>query len=450
MLRKRPSHLVALTLGALARVHVDALIHEQVAFDSADVCWWSLTPPDPVCPVLRQQNITQLLEHLNVANQWQGGTECEGAYCLYANRGFAAGRGIAVITDPANLAKVKQVGNVLQEYEVSFDDDAENVPFRISDVEEDRDGAVVVASKSLTRGDPIMAHTPVLLVHPRFRADAAPDRQQRLLQRALDALPAKTARKLKDRLDNAHASAAAPDLVALLAAEAFPVPLETMPHDGLFPEAANIAHDCRPSTVAYVDPVSLMLITTATSPIHPGHELTLSRLDPFATYEDRQAQAHAKWGHPCTCSQCRLDGSEAADSATRLHEIKWIEGKLRDPASAEISTGIIAYYLGLHENERLQCCLSAAYQLAAENFNMLGHESHALKYADLAIESFKMEKGDGVAQVREMQKLKKNPKGHATWKQRVGADKASAQDPRLTQPVAAANPASTTKPTNTP
>lgn len=414
-----PPRLIIIALVGCLSYAVDALIHEQVAFDSFNVCWWSLTPPDPVCPVLRQQNLTDIVNSLKSSNNWQGGTHCEGPYCLYANRAFASGRGIVVITDPDSLAKVKQVGDLLQEYDISFADDSPNVPFHTTHV--DGKGEAVVASNAMKRGDPIMAHTPVLLVHQTFRKDAPRERQQQLLKMAVDALPATTAEKLKD--------CGSIDMV-LSAQSSFEVNWEASDdkahaHDGVFPEAATITHDCRPNTAYYVDPATLMHITTAAQPIRPGEHLTLSRLDPFATREERQAQAHAKWGSRCTCSQCSLSAAEAADSETRLREIQWIEAKLRDPASPEVSsTGLVTYHLGLHENERLHCCLARAYALAAENLNMLGHDKHAVKYADLAIEAFKMEKGEGVPEIREMEEVRSNPKGHATWKQRLKAKKA--------------------------
>lgn len=438
------SHLFFIALGCLR--HVDALIHEQVAFDSSNVCWWSLTPPDPICPVLKQQNITQLIENLKSSNQWVGGTECEGIYCLYSYRGFAGGRGISVITTSENVDKVKHVGDVLQEYEVSFDDDSEKVPFRTKRV----GGRVeaVVASNKLKRGDPIMAHTPVLLVHQKFKEEAPKMKQQRLLNLAIDALPETTAEKLKGRISDKS------NLHALLSSDSFVVNLEgptgdkDQAHDGIFPEAASVSHNCRPNTVYYVDQITLMLITTAAQPIKPGEELTQSRLDPFATREERQAQAHARWGSGCICSHCTLSDSAADDSETRLHEIKWIESKLRDMESIEVSTGLVSYHLGLHENEGLHCCLSSAYALAAENFNMLGHAKYAAKYADLAIEAFKMEKGEGVNEVREMEALRRNPKKHATWKARVRIQKAKSES-GITGPAAVTTAASTALPVQT-
>lgn len=473
-LRRSPRPIV-LTLAAClfpAR-HVGALVHEQVAFDSSDVCWWSLVPPDPVCPVLKQHNLTELVENLKPRpNQWDGGAECDGPYCLYANPGFAGGRGIAVITTPGALARVKAVGDLLQEYEVSFDDDAEKVPFRSSSSSSSttgRGGEALVATRALKRGDPIMAHTPVLLVHHAFTRDASQQaKQQRLLDRAVDALPATTAKMLKDRGTSEGSS-----IYDILATQSFEVKLggdndeeeeeHAHLHDGLFPEASRLHHDCRPNTAHYVDPTTLMHITTAAQPIHPGDPLTLTRLDPFATREERQAQARARArrrrpgvsttststsgedggeggeGEGCTCPQCTLPPQEAADSDVRLGEIKWLAAKLRDPASPEVATpGLVTYHLGLHENERLHCCLAEAYALAAVNFNMLGYDQHAVRYADLAIDSFRMEKGGVGSSSRsgavggievsssEMEALRRDAKGHASWRARVGSKKKKA------------------------
>lgn len=432
-------------LACLVPTTTNALIHEQVAFDSADVCWWSLTPPDPVCPVLRQHNLTDLVNTLREesalrdVNEWRGGAECEGPYCLYANRGFAGGRGVALVTNPDGLAKLKQVGDLLQEYGVSFADDDDNVPFRTTTQPhaEDEHPEVVVASRALRRGDPIMAHTPVLLVHQAFRRDAPPERQQHLLRLAVNALPAATAKKLKKVLGSTITTDALSSFEVNWGATDDDN-TDNNAHDAVFPEAAALRHHCRPNTASYVDPTTLMHITTAAQPIPPGEALTrLSRrVDPLAPREDRQAQ------HAHACSQCSsLPPDEAADSETRLREIRWIDAKLRDPDSPEVSApGLVTYHLGLHENEQLHCCLARPYRLAAENLNMLGYDKYAAKYADAAVEALKMERGEGAPEVRDMEALRRDPRGHPTWRQRVNRAR-EVKSGGVTQAAAAMTPA---------
>ncbi|KAF3765783.1 hypothetical protein M406DRAFT_276464 [Cryphonectria parasitica EP155] len=398
------------SLGAY--LPVNALVHEQVAFDDSDVCWWSLSPPDPICPILRQQNLTEIVNKLTGRYDWGGGAgdECEGDYCLYANRGFAGGRGIALITTHENYLKVKAAGDLLQEYDVSVNEDMDFLPFHVVRVDGKANG--LIADSTLKRGDPIMAHTPVLLVHHAFRDDLPQSKQHTLLEAAIHALPAATRELLMAQL--AHVPEQQRLTALLTTTNALQVHLDIggdQDHDGRhyasFPEAARLNHDCRPNAVFYIDPTALMHITTAVTTIKPGQEITLSHLeDPFTPHKERQQQCAG------------VSEQEVADSETRLQEIRWIEAKLQDPGSAEASTGLITYLLGLYENERLFCCLAGAYALAAVNFNMLGYDRQAVLYAEQAIEALKIEKGEGVPEMKDLEALKWDPKAHSSWRAR--------------------------------
>ncbi|CAN8104289.1 unnamed protein product [Discula destructiva] len=410
-------------LGALGEV--DALIHQQVAFDSSDVCWWGLVPPDLVCPILAQQNLTDIINNITGRYLWEGGHECEGVFCLYANKGFAGGRGISVITTPENYVRVKAVGDLLQEHEVSFKD-IDSYPFHIAKIVGKSDG--IVADSPLERGDPIMGHTPVLLVHRAFKEDIPEAQQRRLLDAAVNALP-----KATGDLFMAQAAHLADThrVAAILTTNAFQLSLKPPPaagkdddrsghHYGAFPEVAKLNHDCRPNAAFYVDPATLMHVTTAVRAIRPGEEITLAYLDPFASRGERQERARMAWGFGCKCSQCSLADEEHDDSETRLTEVKWIEGKLDDYSDHEgVSTGFISYLMGLYENERLHCCLSRAYTLAALNFNGLGYDTQAKVYAEAAIEALKIEKGEGAAGIEDLEALIERPKKHWTWSGRL-------------------------------
>lgn len=417
------SHLFSLPLLLLAALQLfappltTALLHEQVAFDNSDVCWWSLIPPDPVCPVLRQQNLTDIVNSLAGPPRWTGGDECVGKYCLYNSTRFAGGRGIAAITTAENIAKVREVGDLLHEYEVSFNNDDENLPFHVAEVEGKGNG--VVANNPLARGDPIMAHTPVLLIHQAFKEEPDKDRQHHLLDLALQSLPDHTADLFMGQM--AHNPDEHP-VAARLTTNAFRLDLggDDGQHYGAFPEVGKTNHDCRPNAAYYVDQSTLMHITTAVRPIKAGEEITITYLDPLAPRADRQERAQSHWGFGCLCPYCSATADEVAESDKRLKELKWIEGQLQDlkNTSNDVSVGLITYLLKLYEDERLHCRIANAYILAALNFNVLGFDQRAVKYASLAIDALKIEKGEGSQHVESMEELKRDPKGHPTFKGR--------------------------------
>lgn len=417
------SHSLSLSVLLLAALQLvvspvtNALVHEQVAFDNSDVCWWSLIPPDLVCPVLKQQNLTDIVNSLAGPPRWTGGNECVGKYCLYNSTRFAGGRGLAAITIAENLAKLKEIGDLLHEFEVSFNNEDENLPFHIEQVGDKGNG--VVANHRLARGDPVMAHTPVLLVHQAFREEPDQDAQHRLLDLALESLPAHTAELFMGQM--AHNPDEHP-VAARLTTNAFRLDLggDDGQHYGAFPEVGKTNHDCRPNAAYYVDQSTLMHITTAVRPIKAGEEITITYLDPLAPRADRQERAHSHWGFACTCPHCSASADEVTESDKRLKELKWIEGQLQDlrNTSNDVSVGLITYLLKLYEDERLHCRIANAYILAALNFNVLGFDQRAVKYASLAIDALKIEKGDGSSQLETMEELKRDPKGHPTFKGR--------------------------------
>lgn len=416
------SHSLTPSLALLAALQLvtpvaNALIHEQVAFDNSDVCWWGLIPPDLVCPVLRQQNLTDIVNSLAGPPRWTGGDECVGKYCLYNSTRFAGGRGLAAITTADNIAKVKEVGDLLHQYEVSFNNDDENLPFHVAEVEGKGNG--VVANHRLARGDPIMAHTPVLLIHQAFKEEPDQDRQHHLLDLALKSLPDHSADLFMGQM--AHNPDEHP-VAARLTTNAFRLDLggDDGQHYGAFPEVGKTNHDCRPNAAYYVDQSTLMHITTAVRPIKAGEEITITYLDPLAPRADRQEGVQSHWGFGCTCPHCSATADDVAESDKRLKELKWIEGQLQDlkNTSNDVSVGLITYLLKLYEDERLHCRIANAYILAALNFNVLGFDQRAVKYASLAIDSLKIEKGEGSPHVETMEELKRDPKGHPTFKGR--------------------------------
>lgn len=400
-----------------------ALIHQQVAFDNSDVCWWGLMPPDLVCPILNQQNLTELVTGIAGAYAWEGGDKCEGVFCLYSNQGFAGGRGIAIITTPANYDRVKAVGDLLKEHDVSFKD-TDSYPFHIAEIE--GKGKGLVADRVLKRGEPVMGHTPVLLVHRAFKEALPQSQQQHLVQAAIDSLPKPTADLFMAQMAHIpekHRNA------AMLTTNAFLLNLKSDTgsddgsghHFGAFPEVARFNHDCRPNAVYRIDPATLMHVTTAVSAIPPGEEITISYLDPLLSREQRQGRLHKDWSFECKCDLCSLTGEEHEHSETRLKEIKWIEEKLTDYSEHRgISTGLLTYLLGLYENEGLHCCLGRAYKLVALNFNGLAYEKQAKIYAGLAIEALKIEKGESAAaDISDLEALIKRPNKHWTFSGRL-------------------------------
>lgn len=395
-----------------------ALVYEQVAFDSAQVCFWGFVPPDLTCPVLKHHVINQdVLEALGGNDtafyRWKGGDVCEDGLCLHWNRGFAGGRGIAVITLADQMQPVKAAGDILLSLEISLADSS-NLPYHVSKE------SGLIADTKLARGDPIMGYPPVLLVHHSFYEQLPLDKQQRLLDLAIDTLPSPTRDLIIGELSHVPKEGRG---LAVLPTKAFLFDLGGEDgrghHYGNFPEVSRINHDCRPNAAFYVDSVTLMHITTAVRPISPGDEIKISYLDPLAPHTERQSRAQEIWATGCECSHCSVSADETAESDSRLSEIKWIERQLSDFDSQEVTVGLISYLLQHHGSERLESRLARAYTLAALNMNSLGYEKRAAKFARLAIDAALIENGGASSDVKTMRELLGDPKAHTSYRRRL-------------------------------
>lgn len=71
--------------------------------------------------------------------------------------------------------------------------------------------------------------------------------------------------------------------------------------------------------------------------------------------------------------------------------------------------------VSLYEQERLHGPISEAYALAAIEFNGVGEPWTAQKYARLAVESGLIYGGPADTDVKEMEKLLKDPWAHWSW-----------------------------------
>ncbi|TEA15067.1 Secondary metabolism regulator laeA [Colletotrichum sidae] len=337
---------------------------------------------------------------------------CTGKYCLYANRDFDAGRGIVIVSTPANVQKLKDVGQRLQceDLEAQL---PSNPPFHIAEVA--GKGVGLIANKTLTRGDNVMLKSPVLVAHRAFIEKTPAAEQHLLLDAVLDFLPRMTRSGFLDQMGHFGGH----KISDIMATNSFQVDLGGADghHYGNYPEVSRYNHDCRPNVVFHISS-DLRHRTTVVRSVEPGTELTISYLDPLGTRSVRQHRARGAWGFECGCSQCSLPKWEAAVSDQRLMEMDELEKKLSD-AGARVTKKMLKRFVKLYEEERLEAKLAGAYTTAALNFNLLGEKNLAVKYANLAVQAGSIENGEHAPDVEAMRTLAADPKRHFTWRARL-------------------------------
>ncbi|KAI8302758.1 SET domain-containing protein 5 [Colletotrichum sp. SAR11_240] len=344
---------------------------------------------------------------------WTGPHGCAGNYCLYANRGFAAGRGVVIISTTENVQKLK---GTEAKFQITDDPSASKPSFRVAEVE--GKGLGMIANKSLARGDTVMLKTPVLIAHRAFIERTPPADQHPLLDSVAQLLPASTRETFLGQMGHFGGH----KVVDIMQTNSFQMDLGGGAqgdghHYGNYPEVSRYNHDCRPNVAFHIGADGRHR-TTVVRPVKSGEELTISYLDQLGVRSERQHRAKLAWGFECGCSQCSLAKKQAAASDQRLMDIQEIDRTLSD-INARVTTALIEKFLKLHREERLESKLAGAYTIAALNFNLLGHAKQSVKYAKLAVEAGLMENGPGTADVEAMQKLAADPKGHFTWRGRV-------------------------------
>ncbi|KAL0939516.1 HET domain containing protein [Colletotrichum truncatum] len=346
---------------------------------------------------------------------WTGPHGCAGDYCLYAHRGFAAGRGVVIISTLENQQKLKEMGEKIEEHSTG-DPGSSTPPFRITEV--GGKGLGMIANKTLARGDIVMLQTPVLIAHRAFIEHTPPAKQYPLLDAVANLLPAPARKSFLGQM--AHFGGH--EIVDIMQTNAFQMDLGGGSqgdghHYGNFPEVSRYNHDCRPNVAFHIGTDGRHK-TTVVRPVKPGEELTISYLDQLDVRSLRQERARIAWGFDCGCSQCSLAKRKAAASDKRLVEIQDTERKLSD-ITAKVTTSLIEKLLKLYEEERLESKLAGAYTLAALNFNLLGDKNKATKYAKLAVEAGVIENGSDAPDVEAMRVLAADPKKHFTWRGRL-------------------------------
>ncbi|KAI0489818.1 SET domain-containing protein [Xylaria cf. heliscus] len=338
------------------------------------------------------------------SNIWSTSPDCFGQYCVYTNNDFF-GKAISLITTAPNHARVAQITIP----ERASKSDYENA--RI--VEIPGKGKGLVATRTIRRGERIMAARPALLVHRNVFRELQLEDVYYLMDMAIDNLP-------KPRQESYLSQAGTMGghrVTDILFTNSFQIALgddDDGLHYGNFPEVSILNHDCRPNLAFFIGQ-NLTHYTHAVRDIRSGEELTISYLDALQVRSVRQERTRNSLGFSCSCPHCSLSKKESDASDSRLLTISRIESELSDFNSKASSPSMIEEYVTLYKQERLEFKIAGAYTLAALNYNLFGKADMAKKYARLSVEAGLLESGPDSADVQQMKILGDDPKSHWSW-----------------------------------
>ncbi|KAL2113915.1 hypothetical protein VUR80DRAFT_1768 [Thermomyces stellatus] len=358
----------------------------------------------------------------NLPGGWYESEQCVSGYCIYANPTAAGGSGVVTITSSSSFEKMK-----VMERGIGAPDRSEipdPPPYEIKEVP--GKGKVLVATETIKRGTRLLSNEPALIVHRGFFNETFPEKQEPLLEAAVKLLPVETQKRIYGQIDPANNILTLKDVVNRRPFEAN-LGLTWVGRQGYeeekhlinFPGAEPLQHDCRPNAAFHID-MPLVHEVTAVRKIEPGEEISISYFNPFLPTADRQNNVRHWLGKPCACDACTKGGNleQVLASDRRLEEIRDIQNKLRD-WDARVTTGMLARLIELYQEERLESRLADMYGQVAINYNSLGYQKRAIKYAEKAVQAGIIESGKGSNDVIAMRILAKNTLEHYSWRKRL-------------------------------
>lgn len=320
-----------------------------------------------------------------------------------------------------------------------------------------------------------MEAAPVLLVHKDFFADVWRKKErEKMLEKAVSFLPAATREAFdKQRTLSLGADGKGPDkertVEEILLASPFEIDLgsntyQPLGHDSQadhskhyvnYPSMFRFTHSCRPNVAFHIDG-NLALRTTIARKIAPGEELSVAYIDPLKPRKERQEwvgkyrpspsssgsgsgsgkEEEGREEKGCPCPACtghypsvlsKQHGhphisspqEELAKSDARIAQIEEIRAELRNHESRKVTPEMIETFIKLLVEEGLESKMAEAYELAATNYNYMGEDRKAKKYADKAVQAARIEYGRDANDVIAMRIMAGDIRGHWSYKYKV-------------------------------
>ncbi|KAK3322839.1 hypothetical protein B0H66DRAFT_620662 [Apodospora peruviana] len=352
---------------------------------------------------------------------WWYSKICTGAYCVFTNRKLANGRGLVMVTKMEEYQKIERTEEHFNKADNKYE---EPIPWAETEIVDKGPG--ITATKNLRRGKALMSWTPVLAVSKDLFADLRRKDRTRLLEIAVSYLPDATRERFdrQRRPQGLSKKERTVEQIILAAPFEFDLGYNWNPdvnskHYLNYPEVDVFTHDCRPNVAWHIDG-DLTFKATVARRIQAGDELTIAYVDPFVPREERTewVRKHRGLGKPCPCQACSPGGGkeeEIKKADERWQELLEIQGELKNHESKNITPQKIQRFLDLVDQEKLNVKLADAYENAALNYNYLGMDRLAKKYADLAVQAAMVEEGTGANNVIALRIMAGDIKGHYSY-----------------------------------
>jgi len=426
----RRSLLRALLLGLVAQL---AVAHADAAADAdvkakADPAPAGSTEGLVYEAIDKQQVITGNSTYAKPGKKppmegWWNSKICSGDFCVFTNRRHQKGRGLTMVTRFEDFQKMERTEEYLNKGENKVEEEGLFTETEVVDK-----GIGITATKNIRRGKKLMSWTPVMFVHQDlFTEVKKKSDRRRLLEAAVAYLPDETRAKFdRQRIQGLAPGGRSRSVEDIILGAPFEVNFgmeynqeKHSRHYANYPEMAVVQHDCRPNMAYHIDSNFAVRVTVARR-TQGGEELTIAYIDPLWPRYKRQAwvQKRRGLGKPCSCQKCSPKGGdeELKKSDQRVQRIEEILAELKNHDSKIVTEEMIDEFLALVDQERMHAKLADFYENAALNYNYLGFDVKAKKYADLAVQAGIVEDGPDSNNVIANRIFASDIKGHFSYR----------------------------------
>ena len=171
-------------------------------------------------------------------------------------------------------------------------------------------GQAMVATRKIPKGTRIIAESPTITLPGNPRDSAGVLLLNQLITSQLSNLPAAT-RQQYHTLHNNYTAATPPipPAVGIARTNALPFGHNSL-SAGIFLHASRINHSCTRNAENTWNAALGKLTIYAIRNIEPGSEITISYLEGFMPYNQRQASLLSAFGFRCVCERCAVTDSK--------------------------------------------------------------------------------------------------------------------------------------------
>ncbi|KAF2200361.1 SET domain-containing protein [Delitschia confertaspora ATCC 74209] len=353
-------------------------------------------------------------------------------FCTYTNNGFAQGRGITFITTP-NVAVSVSVSQHLKGDQTPQNEENERIPHPLYEPRETSGrGIGLYATTSIHAGQIIMLSSPVLVINRNALDQLSRSLRHKLQRKALAEISAET-RKIFFSLARSKGGEEIDDII-----QTNSIRLSLggdVGHLAVVPEAARINHACRPNSYYRFNTTTLLLEVFALRDIDDGEELTFSckhssysRLTNLLTHttygystqpsSTRQKLLKQHWSFTCTCPLCSSSPSSLSASNERLRQISEIQTilpTLSPPSKLpQLATNLIKL-IDLYSKEDLIVEKPKYEEILVYTYAQMGNEEETRYWGERAQKGWEIVAGKGSFEVRRMEGLLGDVRGHGAW-----------------------------------